>query len=85
VLNIEHQGGDTVAESDLTVKVNKTGGNAANVDTSSTAVGSGEFTVGDIITIPENGTDVSSGTELRVRVIHNPTNSLLLDSTITAN
>jgi len=83
VLNIEHQGGDTVAKSDLTVKVNKTDGSSANVDTS---LADEDFTVGSIVRIPEDGSNhVTSGTELRVRVTHNPTNSLLLDTTVTVN
>jgi FlaG/FlaF family flagellin (archaellin) len=79
VLTIEHQGGDTIAKSDLNVKVS-----SSNVDSS--LDNSQDFTVGSTITLSESSdVDVTSGTEIRVRVIHKPSDNLLLDTTATVN
>ncbi|QKY18276.1 type IV pilin N-terminal domain-containing protein [Halorubrum sp. CBA1229] len=78
-LEIEHSGGDRIDSQSLNIIITDSDGDEAN--------SSGEFgdalTVGDIQTGTFGVTDDSTATEdLRIRIIHTPSDSVLLDRTI---
>ena len=84
-LTLEHNGGDSIEAGALEVIVTEVGGSGSAQDTS---VFDTRFGVGDT----ESGTfsvseDAGSGndTEIRVRVIHSPSESILLDRTVQLN
>jgi len=75
VVVIEHRGGDDLPAEDTSVIVE---GSTA-VDTS---LGTG-LSVGESVTLTEDGGDVSSDTTLTVRVVHTPSETLLTDTEVT--
>jgi flagellin-like protein len=80
---IEHSGGDTIESDKLTLIVN----NASDGDTKLGDITSvdEDLSVGDRKTISEaSGSDglVEGPAELRVRLVHKPSDNLLLDTTI---
>jgi len=80
---LKHNGGDTVSTDDLRLVVE----NSSNGNDISNQVGNtnftGDITVGDSITISEDGVNnVETSTELDVRIVHQPSDSLLIDTTV---
>ncbi len=73
---VSHNGGDELSFNDLSITVEGSGTDVSvNGD-------SGEFTVGDTQPIT-TGNSVGSDTELTIRIAHDPSGSLLLDTTVT--
>jgi len=77
VLNISHNGGDSIAAEDIRVVVGSDEYTSSDDDVS--GLGDGEFNVGDTLTIGNNPSD-SEGTE--VQVIHTPSESIILDTEV---
>ncbi|WP_435115289.1 type IV pilin [Halolamina sp. C58] len=76
-LEISHNGGDAIVAGDLTITVN--GGSSTTLDNAGTGYAAeDEFSVGE--TAQADGITVSDGD--RIRVIHTPSDSILLDTTI---
>ncbi len=71
-IDISHNGGDAIAEGDI--KVITTPGSET------TDFGSGEFSVGD--TISASYADGESPSEVDVQLIHEPSESIILDTTV---
>jgi len=71
-IDISHNGGDAIAEGDI--KVITTPGSEQ------TDFGSGEFSVGD--TISASYDDADSPSEVDVQLIHEPSESIILDTTV---
>ncbi|MBP1987207.1 type IV pilin [Halolamina salifodinae] len=84
-VTISHDGGDGMTVSDLQINIGSTSFNFSDADGYSS---SDEFTVGDSATFTDgNGLNSdtvgsNSGGEVRVRVIHGPSESVLMDKTI---
>jgi flagellin-like protein len=74
---IRHNGGDSISFSDLNVIVEDSG----TVITTSSVTG--DLQVGGTKTVSEDTDQLSSQTELDVRIVHQPSDSLLLDTTVT--
>jgi flagellin-like protein len=85
VLVIEHQGGATMQNESVSLIVQNATGGTSNVNTS-TDIGS--FSTGDRVTLVEKtnpNKQVSPGQKLVVKVVHDPTDTLLLDTTVQVN
>lgn len=79
LFTIEHQGGDTIDAADMRLEVTDTDGNDIDVSGSIDSFG-----VGDTQTFTESAEDeVTSSQDIRIRIVHTPSESLLLDTTIT--
>ncbi len=81
-ITISHNGGDSIPESDLEVRFDS---DAVALDNGTGISDGDEFSVGSSVTF--NGTaagegNFASGDEVRVRIIHKPSESILLDSTV---
>jgi len=82
-LAVSHNGGDSIAAADLKIVVE--GGNTITSDSSESGVdaefspNSGDFSVGDTITMNSG----VSGTDAQVQVIHEPSESIILDVEVT--
>jgi len=72
---VSHNGGDELSFNDLSITVEESG---TDVPVNG---GSGEFTVGD--TQPITTDNSVADTELTIRIAHDPSGSLLLDTTVT--
>ncbi len=80
-ITISHNGGDSIPESDIEVRFDSTSVDLHN----GTGISDGdEFSVGSSVTF--NGEsdqgDFSSDDKVRVRLIHNPSQSILLDTNV---
>ncbi|OYR55663.1 type IV pilin [Halorubrum halodurans] len=77
-ITVEHSGGDSIESGALNVIV-------SSPDYSSSSEGTIDqrFSVGDSVTASTNGSDTvaANSEELRIRVIHQPSESILLDRT----
>ena len=82
-LTLEHNGGDSIDTDALRVVVD---GNAEDARAENTSVFSSRFSVGDSESTEFGGDDVGGDRteqdEVRIRVIHTPSDSVLLDRTI---
>jgi len=75
-LEISHNGGDAIVAGDLTITVN--GGSSTTLDNANAGYGTeDEFAVGETAQ-----TDIGVSDGDRIRVIHTPSESILLDTTI---
>jgi flagellin-like protein len=75
-VTISHNGGDSIAASDIRVIVGGTDYNSSSADFSVSG-SADEFSVGDTITI-----NSSTTTDTQVRLIHTPSESILLDTEV---
>ncbi len=79
-VEISHNGGDAITHSDLDIKFGSTTADGfESADTAETVSASGEFQVGD--TIEFTSVTYDDG-EIRVQVIHTPSESIILDTTV---
>jgi len=80
--NVSHDGGDSIAAGDLQVFVN----DSSDDFTAVTSFGSGdEFSVGSSATIGSEDGELEAfgaGDDVRVRVIHTPSESIILDTEV---
>jgi FlaG/FlaF family flagellin (archaellin) len=77
-ITIEHDGGDSIEADSLRVVVE------AN-DTSASGIIGDRLSVGDTITSSNfsgSGTTIGANTDVRIRVIHQPSDSILVDRTV---
>jgi len=81
-LTIEHDGGDSIASESLTVLITGDGERAE-----ATGEFANRFSVGDEETadLSGNGETISDGEDIRIRVVHQPSDSILLDRTVEAD
>ncbi len=80
-VEISHNGGDAITHSDLDIKFGSTTAEAfESADTAGTVDASGEFQVGD--TIEFTSVTYDGDGEIRVQVIHTPSESIILDTTV---
>ncbi len=81
-VDISHNGGDTLQVSD--VRVVDSNGNSLVDDGVAAGTWSGDFSVGDAITIANSAdSDVpTGGNDLTVRIIHSPSDSILVEQTV---
>lgn len=75
-VNINHNGGDSININDLTVSFED------NSPVAFTDPGDGSFDVGDSVTYGSGTTGVASG-EVSVQIIHTPSDSILVETTVT--
>ena len=82
-ISIEHNGGDSIDSGTLNVVVT----NATAGDDRGDGLIESRFSVGDTASADTNSTEntVADGDEVRVRIIHQPSDSILLDRTIEVN
>ncbi|OYR40852.1 type IV pilin [Halorubrum sp. Hd13] len=80
-VTLEHSGGDRIDSESLRVIVSDTSGNEATASDEFTDA----FTVGDIETGSFSVSEASGSENIRVRVIHQPSDSILVDRTIEAD
>ena len=81
-ISIEHNGGDSIDSGTLNVVVT----NATAGDDRGDGLIESRFSVGDTESAASsNGNTVADGDEVRVRIIHQPSDSILLDRTIEVN
>jgi flagellin-like protein len=79
---IEHSGGDTIEADNLNLIVNDLSEDE-KIDKSEITDIDSDLSTGDRVTISENSADPVTGeVELRVRIVHEPSDNLLLDTTI---
>ena len=79
-LNVSHNGGDAIAVGDLDISV---AGNTTDFSASSDFSNGEEFNVGSTATFTNSQiSEISSG-DVRVRIIHTPSESILLDTEVT--
>jgi len=85
-LDISHNGGDTISQSELRIVIDGDEGTY-----SADSVGSNDFTVGDTLTIVpgdvtddagSNPSDFDGFGETDVQLIHSPSDSIILDTTV---
>jgi len=83
-LTFEHQGGDSIDSGALTVIISGDGQEAEAND-----VFTDRFSVGDTVTGSFNDTgttsDIADGQDIRIRIIHQESDSILLDRTVEAD
>jgi flagellin-like protein len=80
---IEHSGGDTIEGENINVTVLDLSNSNNEFDGSSITEISSDLSTGDRVTISEKNSDPVTGeVELRVRIVHEPSDNLLLDTTI---
>ncbi|MFC5134271.1 MULTISPECIES: type IV pilin [Haloferacaceae] len=79
-VSIEHTGGDSLESDTVRVIVDDTGN-----DTSSDGVIDQRLSVGDSVETDSFGGDTTAIGEIRVRLIHTPSDSILLDRTFDVN
>lgn len=78
---VEHDGGDSIETDSLNVIVN-----SPDVGNSAEGTIGQRLGVGDAVTASlSGGGEVSAGQELRIRVVHQPSESILLDRTFEAD
>ena len=80
-VTVDHGGGDSIEADTLDVVVTNAGGDEANG-----SIGS-RLSVGDTVEGTDSGSasvGVNSGEDYRIRIIHSPSESILLDRTIQA-
>ncbi|QKY16380.1 type IV pilin N-terminal domain-containing protein [Halorubrum sp. CBA1229] len=80
-LIIEHNGGDAIGAEDLTIQVST----AANGSTEVSGLFDSEFGVGDTANATYDTNDSGATVSVDITIIHNPSDSILLDRTIDAN
>ena len=81
-ITISHNGGDAIPENDLEVRFDST---SVDLDNGTGITDGNEFSVGTSVTFNGSSTtqgDFSGGDEVRVRLIHSPSESILLDTTV---
>jgi len=78
-VNIEHSGGDSIDSGTLNVVVTSA---ATNEEANGTI--DQRLSVGDTVNSGSlgSGTNVSANTDVRIRIIHQPSDSILLDKTV---
>ena len=77
-ITLEHSGGDSIDSDSLTVILSDASGTESDIEASVTK----PLSVGDTATGDFAGGASPSVTDIRVRVIHDPSDSILLDRTI---
>lgn len=86
VFFIQHNGGDTLSGDDISLAVEANGSTSDISNALNTSELDGEISPGSKIVIKETGntpSNVDPESELNVRVIHDPSGTLLLDTTVT--
>jgi len=76
---INHNGGDALTEGDVTITVEDSGGDHTADSITWT---DNELTVGETLVVGDSS--VSTGTTYSVTVVHNPSESILLDTEVDA-
>jgi flagellin-like protein len=86
-ITIEHGGGDSIEAEALTVIISGDNSSGTTVETEATSEFADRFNVGDVQeTSFGGGSDtIANGEDIRVRVVHTPSDSILLDQTIQAD
>ncbi|OYR51581.1 type IV pilin [Halorubrum sp. Ea8] len=77
-LTIEHGGGDRIDAGAMRIVVS----NSSGTEVTSSGEFTGAFTVGDIESGEFNTTASGSSGDIRIRIIHQPSDSILLDQTV---
>ncbi len=77
---INHNGGDALTEGEVTITVEDSGGNNHTADSISWT--DSELTVGETLVVGDSS--VSTGETYSVTVVHNPSESILLDTEVDA-
>ncbi|GAB7093313.1 hypothetical protein JCM30237_04650 [Halolamina litorea] len=78
-LNVSHNGGNGIAVGDLDISVE---GNTSDFSVSSDFSSGDEFSVGDTATFLQSQISEIATGEVRVRIIHTPSESILVDTTV---
>ena len=78
--NVSHNGGDGIPASDLQISVEGT----TDAFTNGSITSGEEFTVGSTVTFLSGDltNSFTGGDELRIRIIHTPSESILMDQTV---
>jgi flagellin-like protein len=85
-VNITHDGGDSLSGDNLRVIVNNATGGNTSLITESTSVG--DLSTGDRVEVKYSNGDPAKGgspNKVSVRVVHEPSDSLLVDTTVSVN
>lgn len=83
---IQHEGGDTISTSSIHLIIRNKNGNDINKDMNFTDFSQTErMSVSDSVTIFDANNQITPGTKLNIRIIHRPSDSTLLNTTVTVD
>lgn len=81
LIKLQHKGGETIVMDDVKLIV----GNTSNPSIITNSSLTGDMSVGDVIYLYNEGTDVSTSGTYTVQLIHQPTSSFILDTKVTVS
>nr|WP_309243307.1 type IV pilin N-terminal domain-containing protein [Halorubrum yunnanense] len=88
-LDVSHSGGDSIDQADLEIVAynGDTAVDPSNVDNDArTKLGSsGTISVGDSVSVSYSGTGTNSVTVTKIKIIHTPSDSIILDRNVEIN